>query len=110
MKLKVSLKKALHDKQKADLQKQGVDQGEAGQEAIGKQDLLLPPLRNFKEGRYEDVITEFEKKRVRKAGMEMETSNSAPEKRQQRKKLRRAVKKMERKGVFAQKNSSSGSQ
>ena len=116
MKLKVSIKSALDEKQKSDRRKAGLDDedDEAAEEqktSAGRTKMkrksksaggesLLPSLRNFKEGRYEDLLVEFDKKKARKAGVAVESPDKIEQKRQQRKKLRKAVRHMEQRGVF----------
>lgn len=117
MKLKVSIKSALNEKQKSDRRKAGLvddEDDEAAEEqktspAAGRKmmkkksaggESLLPSLRNLKEGRYEDLLVEFDKKKARKAGVAVESPDKTEQKRQQRKKLRKAVRHMEQRGLF----------
>jgi hypothetical protein len=116
MKLKVSIKSALSEKQKSDRRKAGLDDLEDGdvsaeKPTVGRKkgksgESLLPSLRNFKEGRYEDVLVEFDKKKARKAGVAVEAPNKIAKKREERHKLRKAVRHMEKRGVYDDKRSS----
>ncbi len=58
---------------------------------------LLPPLRNFKEGRYEDVLMGFEKKKAKKEGVIVDEPSRRTKRKKQRKKLRKQIKLAEKK-------------
>lgn len=98
MKLKVSVKNALTEKQKTD----DAESEEAEPEKTGDADSLLPSLRKFREGRYEEVLRDFEKRQARKAGVAVEEPDPIKKKRRERRKLRKAVRHMEKRGVFEQ--------
>jgi hypothetical protein len=123
MKLKVSIKSALTEREKSQRRKMGLgDEQDEEEEKPGEQakplrgstkkkekkkrgegESLLPPLRDFKEGRYEDLLVEFDKRRARKEGVAVEKPDKTEKKRQERKKIRKAVRHMEKRGVFDQK-------
>lgn len=104
MKLKVSVNDALSKKQLAERRKLGladdIDQNDQVPERRKSSDSLLPPLRHFKEGRYEEVLLEFEKKQARKAGVAVEEPSSLKKKRKQRRKLRKAVRHFQKRGIL----------
>ncbi len=95
-------KLSLYEKMKIQVE---LDKAKEGKESVvfdeekkrkGPRD-LLPPLRNFKEGRYEDVLMEFEKKTARKEGVIVDEPSKKTIRKKQRKKMRKQAKHAEKK-------------